>query len=335
MPQLGEIEQVVDEIGEPAAARHDHFEIPALLVAKRSGRSVEHRLADADDAAERRAQLVRRVCQELVLEGVRPEQCRLGLLAGSDVANDAGKTWAIAAAHFADRQLHRERRAVPPQAFEFAADADDPRLAGPQVASDVLVVMLAVRRRREQGDVAADQFGGGIAEQTLDGRIGAFDDAMVIDGDDAVDGGVQNGLDARLALAQCRLCLLAGSDVANDAGKAWAVAAAHFADCQLHRERRAVPPQAFEFAADADDPRLAGPQVASDVLVVMLAVRRRREQGDVAADQFGGGIAEQTLDSRIGTFDDAMVIDGDDAVDGGVQNGLDASVVIGRDMRSI
>ena len=43
-------------------------------------------------------------------------------------------------------------------------------------------------------------------------------------------------------------------------------------------------------------PRLAGPQVASDVLVVMLAVRRRREQGDVAADQFGGGIAEQARD---------------------------------------
>ena len=144
--QFGEIEQVVDEIGEPAAARHDHFEVSPLLVGKRSGRSVEHRLADADDAVQRRAQLVRRVCQKFVLEGVRPEQCRLCLLARSDVANDAGKAWAVAAAHFADRQLHRERRAVPAQAFELAADADDPRLAGPQIAGDVFVVVLGGAR---------------------------------------------------------------------------------------------------------------------------------------------------------------------------------------------
>ena len=40
-----------------------------------------------------------------------------------------------------------------------------------------------------------------------------------VDGDDAVDGSIQNGLDARLALPQCLLRLLARSDVTDDAGE--------------------------------------------------------------------------------------------------------------------
>ena len=101
MAQLREVEEIVDQIGEPPAARDDHSEVAPLLVAQRSGRPVEHRLADADDAVQRRAQLVRGVGQELVLQRVGPQQGLLGLLASGDVADDAGEASSSIAADLA------------------------------------------------------------------------------------------------------------------------------------------------------------------------------------------------------------------------------------------
>ena len=46
-------------------------------------------------------------------------------------------------------QIQREGRAVLPQADDLAADADDLLLAGWQIAGEVTVVFVAVRRRHQ------------------------------------------------------------------------------------------------------------------------------------------------------------------------------------------
>ena len=64
---------------------------------------------------------------ELGLQFLQP---RLGLLMLGEVADEAGEIGLAAGLHLADRQMHRERRAVAALAGHDAADADDVRIAG-------------------------------------------------------------------------------------------------------------------------------------------------------------------------------------------------------------
>ena len=323
--QLGEVEKVVDQIGETAATGHDHRQIAPLLVAQRPRRPVDHRLADADDAVQRRAQLVRGVGQELVLQRVGPQQRLLGLLASGDVADDAGEASSSVPADLAQRELQREGRPVAAQPLDLATHADHPRLARAQVAGEVGIVVLPVRRGHEHRDIATDQIGRRIAEQPLDGRIGDFHDASFVDGDDPVDGRIQDRLDARLALPKCLLRLLPLADVADETREETSPASAHFAERQLDREGRSVPPQRLQLAAHANDLGLARAQVVGKILVMPLAMGLRHQHGHVAAEQLGGRIGEQALDRRVDALDDALLVDGDDRIDGGLENGLDVS----------
>ena len=61
-----------------------------------------------------------------------------------------------------------------------------------QVASDVAVVLVAIRLGHQQPDVLADDLGRGISEHLLGGEIERLDRAVLIDRDDRVDGRVDD-----------------------------------------------------------------------------------------------------------------------------------------------
>ena len=107
--QLREIQDVIDEAGEPPAAGNDHTEIASLLFAQRAGCPVQHRLANPDDAVEGRAQLVRRIGKKFVLHGVGPKQGLFCIFSNRDVPDDAGETKLVTETHLAHREFCRER----------------------------------------------------------------------------------------------------------------------------------------------------------------------------------------------------------------------------------
>src|SRR5581483_7759456 len=99
--------------------------------------------------------------------GLQLLQSRLGLLPFGEVADEAGEEPLIARAHLADRELHRECRAVAALADDNAADADDASLPGAHIAIEIAVVAFAIGRRHPHPDVFADHLVSSIAEQAL------------------------------------------------------------------------------------------------------------------------------------------------------------------------
>jgi hypothetical protein len=324
--QLREIEQVVHEVGEPPSTGDDHEQIAPLLFIQSAGGAVQHRLADADDAIQRRAQVVRSVGQELVLDGVGAPERLLRLLAGRDVPDDAGERAPSRHGRLAERQLQGEGRAVPAQALQLAARTHDAGLAGLQVARQVVVVLLAVRRRHQQGHVSPDQVRRRMPEHPLDRQVRALHDAPVVDRDDGIDGSVQDSPQLRLAFAQRLLGVLALGQVAHDPEEPPALRAANLAERKLQREDRAVAAPSLDLAADADYPRLARAKVAREVFVVSLAIGRRHQHGDVLADELGWRVAEQMLDRRVGGLHDAALVYDRDAVDRSLEKRLELAI---------
>lgn len=92
----------------------------------------------------------------------------------------------------ARRELHRKDLAVLAPTQNLAADPDDPLLAGPSEAFQILVVLLTVRRGHEAGDISPDHLGRVIAEHPLGGWIEGLDDPAVVDRDQAVGRGLQD-----------------------------------------------------------------------------------------------------------------------------------------------
>ena len=103
--------------------------------------------------ARHRASLARKLLFELARVG--------------EVVQHAGELALAADEHLAHRQVEREHRAVLAPARDLAADADDRGLAGGQVAMQVAVVLLVIRRRHQHADVAAEDFRFRIAEQSF------------------------------------------------------------------------------------------------------------------------------------------------------------------------
>ena len=127
----------------------------------------------------------------------------LGLLPLGQVADEAGEVVPLAGAHLADRQLHREGRAVLALADHDAADADDAPLAGGEIALEIAVVLLAIGRRHQHADVLADDLAGGIAEQPLGRRAEATAmRAALVDDDHRVRHGLQDRAQMRLGRLQ-------------------------------------------------------------------------------------------------------------------------------------
>ena len=116
---LREVQDVVDELQQVARALEDVAQV--LLVLGRDGAdlAVVHELGEADDAVERRPQLVGHVGQELALESARLLQAAVLLLpqvfqppAVGDVPNRAGDQHALLGLQRAQADLHRHLRAV-------------------------------------------------------------------------------------------------------------------------------------------------------------------------------------------------------------------------------
>src|SRR5690348_7478026 len=76
------------------------------------------------------------------------------------------------------------------------ADADDPLLAGLQVALQVSVVCLAVGRGHHHLHVLADNIGCGIAEQAFRGGAEGLDRSLLVDDDH----GIRNGGEDRFQM---------------------------------------------------------------------------------------------------------------------------------------
>ena len=150
------------------------------------------------DAAEDRLQLVAR------LGGVQAGDLALllGLAALGDVADRAGEHRRLGARDRVDRELDRELAAVGAHADQLDAPAENGGLAGGDEALEGLAMALAQGRRDHRfGELAPDRRLGGSAEHLL-GRAVELDDVSgVVDRDDRVQGGAQDGGLAGLALA--------------------------------------------------------------------------------------------------------------------------------------
>ena len=104
--------------------------------------------------------------------------------------------------HLANRQVQRERRAVLSASGDLASDADDLLDVGGLISREIMVVLLVIRRRHEDVDVAPDDLRLAITEQSFRRRIERLDASVSIDDDDRVDGRFDNGAPPRLARSQ-------------------------------------------------------------------------------------------------------------------------------------
>src|SRR5262249_50500691 len=97
--------------------------------------------------------------QQLRLQFLHPLE---GTLALGQIAHKTGKEPMLVSLPLADREFHREGRTVLALTRNHSPETDDPPLAGSEVASDVTVMVFAIRRRHQHADIAAANLLGGI-----------------------------------------------------------------------------------------------------------------------------------------------------------------------------
>ena len=162
------------------------------------------------------------------------------------VAHDADEGVVAALRRLTDRKLHRKGRAVLAPSHHLAAGADDLRHAGREIGGNVAVVLAVVRLRHQDADVLPDDFVRAIAEQADAGLVEGLNDAVTIDGDQAVHHRVENGGDqtAEPGLAGLHHVLGGDSlgDVAGDLaeGAQGAVGRSDGGDDNIGQEARAI-----------------------------------------------------------------------------------------------
>ena len=211
-----ELAQATDDLPRPAGLLDGLFE-QAREAARAFGAPIDQPargLGVVDDRRERLIELVRERRGHLAHRAQARDvnQLRLQLLetllalpARAHVLQEPGKKLPPGRLDLADRELERKDRPVLALAQNLATDADDPPLAGAQEALQVGVVLLAIGRGHQAGDVAPDHLGRGIAEHPLGRRIEGLDDAALVDRDQPVGRGRQDRLQQRLALRQRRV----------------------------------------------------------------------------------------------------------------------------------
>ena len=199
-------------------------------------------------------------------------------------------------------------------------------MAGGQIVLQVAIVLVLIGRWHQQLDILVPQFVGRVAKQSLGSRVERFDQALFINGDDGVDGGFEDGARRRFAILQSLVRALQRGNVSDDSGKHPPVAEPKLADRQVRGECGAVAAPPNDFATDADDLFLGGRQVIEQVAVMFLSKRRRHENADVLTDEIRGGEAKHPLRGRIDGFDRPTLIDRDNRIDGGVQDGVSPGI---------
>ena len=178
-----------------------------LLVGRRL-KHVPRRFDIVGDRGERLVELVReagrqrphlRHALDMRQHRLQVVNAQLRLLALGQVADEAGEHPVVADPRLADRKLDRERGAVAMPRGQHAADADDPPLAGPEVALQIGIVPLAVGRGHQHAHILAEQLLFRIAEHPFRGRAERQDQAALVDDDHRVGDGVEDRAKVRLA----------------------------------------------------------------------------------------------------------------------------------------
>ena len=116
--------------------------------------------------------------------------------------HDAGEHTAAVQVHLTHGQRHGERGAIPALPAHVTPDADDVRLTRLAVARQVAIVLLPIGRGHEHPDVLPNHGGGGIPKEALRRRIQRGDHAVLIDRDDPVHGGLEDGVTAGFTVPQ-------------------------------------------------------------------------------------------------------------------------------------
>ena len=75
-----------------------------------------------------------------------------------------------------------------------------------------------------------------------------------------------------------------------------------------------------DLAFPPDDVGIAGPEITLEVSIVLLVVRRRREDLDVLADDLLGSVSEEALGRPIEPENGARGIYGDESIGGGIED---------------
>src|SRR3546814_5607286 len=82
-------------------------------------------------------------------------------------ADEAGEDAFAVAGRLAHRQFHRECGPVLAHREDHPADADDPAFTRREVALEIAVMALAIRRGHEHADIGSQDFGLRVTEETL------------------------------------------------------------------------------------------------------------------------------------------------------------------------
>ncbi len=114
--------------------------------------------------------------------------------------------------HLAHRQRDGKCGPIPPPGADFPPNTDDVRLTCLEIPRDVAVMLLPVGGGHEHIDVLPYDLVGGIPKEALGRRVERLDDSPIVNGDDPVHRGLQNGVRARLTVAEHRLGLLVDND---------------------------------------------------------------------------------------------------------------------------
>ena len=130
----------------------------------------------------------------------------LGLLGGAEVAEVSREERRLAG-DAGDRQFHRDFRPVGAEGGHLDPLAQQGAFArGEEAGQSPVVVGPQPRRHNQTGQVLAHGVGAGVAERPL-GRLVEIDDPpLVVDGDDRVQGGLQDRRLARLRAAAPPRC---------------------------------------------------------------------------------------------------------------------------------
>ena len=129
-------------------------------------------------------------------------QSLLGVLSLGDVAQAADERSTIADSGLAHGQVRGKDRSVFAPADDLAAEADDRLPTRSNVILQVTIVLEPVGIGHQELHVLADHLVPGVTEHPLGGRIEGLDDAALVDDDEGIDGGGQDGFRAGLAIAQ-------------------------------------------------------------------------------------------------------------------------------------
>ena len=157
------------------------------------------------DAGELLAEVVVQVLPNALLRNLGDVE-DLGLKTPSigDVPQDPGEEAAAADRELTHGEVDGEDGPVLASTKNLAADADDAALPGFAVAGEVAVMPGPVWLGHEGVDVLPEELPGAPSEHPFGGRVDGVDPAAVVDGDDALDGGVEDSAQAGIAVLKVR-----------------------------------------------------------------------------------------------------------------------------------